>query len=67
MYLTCLGVTEKDDFYSKLVRESKMSRGEALQRIEKENELHVDVIEDIFRQLGIADIDVSRWYDKSVH
>ncbi|MCK4271121.1 ATPase [bacterium] len=67
MYLTCLGVTEKDDFYSKLVRESKMSRREALQRIEKENELHVDVIEDIFHQLGIEDIDVSRWYEKNVH
>jgi hypothetical protein len=67
MYLTSLGVTEKDDFYSKLVREKKMSRGEALERVKQENEVRLDVIEEIFHQLGIQSIDPSRWYGESAH
>jgi hypothetical protein len=57
MYLMSLGITEKDDFYSKLVREAKMSREEALERVRRENEVPGDIIQEIFEQLGIHHID----------
>ena len=60
MYMMTLGVTERDDFYSKLIREAKMSRSEALDRIEKENELHLDTVAEIFRQLGMREMNVSK-------
>jgi hypothetical protein len=66
MYLISLGVTEKDDFYSKLVREAKMSREEALERVRLENEVPLNIIEGIFRQLGIHQIHVSQWAEKGV-
>jgi len=53
MYLITLGVTEKDDFYSRLVRDGKMSRWEALTRVEKENRIDWTAIEGIFRQLDM--------------
>ena len=59
MYLLSLGLTEKDDFYSKLIREQKISRREVIERIEKENELPIDIIKDLFRQLGIKNMNVS--------
>lgn len=37
IYYSSYGFTEKDDFYSKLIRENKLSREEALRRIESEN------------------------------
>ncbi|MCP4581051.1 MAG: ATPase [candidate division Zixibacteria bacterium] len=42
-YLKTLGLTEKDDFYSKLIREGKISREDSLIRLAKENE--VDIVE----------------------
>jgi hypothetical protein len=48
-----IGMTEKDDFYSKLIREGKISREEALQRIEKENTISFENIKDI---LSFTDI-----------
>ena len=65
MYSMSLGVTEKDDFYSKLVREAKMSREEALERLRLENEVPVDIVEGIFQQLGIHNIDVFQLGEKS--
>ena len=56
MYLLSLGVTEKDDFYSKLIREKMITRKEALLRVEKENKLHQGIIDDLFHQLGINDV-----------
>lgn len=53
MYLQILGATEKDDFYSRMIREGQMPREEALQRIEAENRVHWDVIADLFAKLGL--------------
>jgi hypothetical protein len=53
MYLHTLGITEKDDFFSQLVREGRMSREEALQRIELENHIDSEVIAGIFEQLDL--------------
>lgn len=60
MYLKTLGITEKDDFYSKMIRERKMTREEGLARIEKENKLHFDTIYDVFFKLGINSINLEK-------
>jgi hypothetical protein len=57
MYLKTLGMTEKDDFYSQLVRDGRMSREEALTRVERENKIDWSAIGGIFRQL---DMDASK-------
>lgn len=54
MYLKTLGMTEKDDFYSKMVREGQLSRKQALARIEKENQLHMDKIIEIMEQMNLS-------------
>ena len=53
MYMKTLGLTEKDDFYAKMVRECLMTRDEALKRLDSENELHMDIIKEIFTRIGI--------------
>lgn len=47
MYATTLHMTEKDDFYAKLVREGLITRGEALERLRIENSLHLDIIKTV--------------------
>lgn len=54
MYMKTLGMTEKDDFYAKMVREGLMTRSAALARLEKENQLHIDTIAEIIEQLGLS-------------
>ncbi|UCG92031.1 MAG: ATPase [candidate division WOR-3 bacterium] len=54
MYIKTLGMTEKDDFYAKMVREGLMTREETLSRLERENEIHLDIIKEIFTQLGLS-------------
>jgi len=60
MYMKTLGMTEKDDFYAKLVREGLMSRKAALQRLNVENQIHMDIIEDILTdsELSIESIPI---------
>ena len=54
MYMKTLAMTEKDDFYAKMVREGLMSRKKALQRLNVENQMHMDIISDIFVELGLS-------------
>ena len=58
MYLTTIGITEKDDFYSKMIREGRITREKALERIDKENRLHLKIIHEIFSELAINDINL---------
>jgi hypothetical protein len=44
LYMKTLGMTEKDDLYSKMVREGLMIREDALAELEKVNGLHMDVV-----------------------
>ena len=55
MYKTALGLTEKDDFYAKTVREGVFTREEALQRVEAENAIHLDEVEALLRDSGVGD------------
>lgn len=47
MYLNTLGMTEKDDFYSKSIREGLITREDALARLIKENVVPPDIVEQI--------------------
>ncbi len=53
VYLTLFGLTEKDDFYSKMIREGLLARQAALARLEKENEIPVDTARNILAWAGI--------------
>ena len=53
MYMKTLGITERDDFYSKMIREGLITREYALSRLKNENKLHLDIIEEILSRLGI--------------
>jgi len=51
LYLKTLGLTEKDDFYSKLIREGKISRKDAIKRIAKENEVNFKEIKKLLKSI----------------
>jgi hypothetical protein len=53
VYCQVVGVTEKDDFYSKMVREGIISRDEALARLEMENKIPLDATRRILAQAGL--------------
>jgi hypothetical protein len=53
MYMKTLGMTEKDDFYAKMVRQGLMTREQAIERLNSENKLHPDIIKDIFQQMHL--------------
>lgn len=53
MYMKTLNMTEKDDFYSKMVREGLITREEALVRIKNENKLHISEIQKLLDSTGI--------------
>jgi hypothetical protein len=54
IYHKLMGVTEKDDFYSRLIRAGVMSRKEALKRIERENAVNVKAVEAVLAEVGIS-------------
>lgn len=55
LYMKTLGLTEKDEFYSRMIREGFITREEALERLEKENRLHWDQIDILLKRAGIDD------------
>jgi hypothetical protein len=58
MYLKTLGMTERDDFYSKMIREGQMTREEALERLQVENALYVEHVNQLLNQVGMQPCDV---------
>ncbi|NLI98085.1 ATPase [bacterium] len=54
IYLELLGVTEKDDFYSNLMRAGLMTRDEALKRVKRENHVDLKRIKKILNDVGIS-------------
>ncbi len=53
LYLKRLGLTEKDDFYSQLVRAGIISRDEALERIEAENDIDISELEGLMKTINL--------------
>ncbi len=60
MYARTLGMTERDDFYAKMVREGQMTREDALQRLRVENRLHVEHIKQLLSEVELEYAAVSR-------
>jgi len=56
MYMKTLGMTDKDDFYAKMVREGLMTREDAVRRLQSENKLYMDEIELLLGQAGFEDV-----------
>jgi hypothetical protein len=65
MYMKTLKMTERDDFYAKMVREGLMTREDALRRIHRENTLHWDEIDRLLSEVEIEE--VSRLCETSSH
>ncbi|MBN1582134.1 MAG: ATPase [Anaerolineae bacterium] len=65
MYVKTLGLTDKDDFYAKVVREGLMDRADALERLEKENALYPDEIRTLLEQAGIRDPSIWEQVEKT--
>jgi hypothetical protein len=53
MYLKTMGFTEKDDFYSKMIREGEITRDMALERLKVENRVKMETVDEIFKFLGL--------------
>jgi PP-loop superfamily ATP-utilizing enzyme len=53
LYTKTIGTTEKEDFYSRLIRENKITRQEALERLKIENKIQWDDIKSLMDQVGI--------------
>jgi len=64
MYLKLLGVTEKDDFYSRLIRTGLMTRKEALRRVKRENETNLKRVSAILEEVGISLEQLDRALDR---
>jgi hypothetical protein len=56
LYLKTIGMTERDDLYSKMVREGILTRDEALLRLERENPVQFEYIETLLKQAGFNDV-----------
>jgi hypothetical protein len=65
LYMYTLGFTEKDDFYSKLVRENAMSREDAIKRIIRENEVDIGEIEKLLKTINFDTTILSMSSDRS--
>jgi len=59
IYLTNYGFTEKDDLYSKLIRDNKMSREEAMTRIKEENFIDIAACDDCLNGFGLKIADLT--------
>jgi PP-loop superfamily ATP-utilizing enzyme len=56
LYKKTIGMTEKDEFYSKLVREYAMNRKEALKRLKKENKFNLAIIKKFLKKNELEEI-----------
>ncbi len=54
IYLHTIKITERDDLYAKMVREGVLTRDEALERIETENRLPLDIVKDVLTEADIT-------------
>ena len=56
MYLSTMKMTDKDDFYAKLVREGRMPRESAVTEITQQNKPYAEEIEILMRQANFDDV-----------
>lgn len=65
MYAETIGVTELRDLFSKMIREGQMTREEALRRLETEDFVPKEVVEDVLDDLGLELSDVPLGWDRA--
>jgi hypothetical protein len=56
MYQTTVGMTEKEDFYSMMIRENMITRDQATEYLEVENRIDWNGINDLLAGAGVFDI-----------
>ena len=66
MYASTHGVSELRDFFSKMIREDQMSRDEALNRLETEDCVSIDVVENVLGGLGLKLSDLNLTLDNDI-
>jgi len=54
LYHHTLGLTEKDDLYSRMIREGAITRKEALARLAEENDVNVESVKRLLEEVGIS-------------
>lgn len=59
LYREMLGFTKNDELLSQLIRNGAITRSEALARLEKENAINLELLSEIFTEIGIP---VDRMY-----
>jgi len=52
IYSKMIGATEKDDMFSRYIRAGLMTRDEALERLEKEGAVNIEIVERVLRAAG---------------
>ena len=65
IYSETLGVTERDDFYSKMIREGLISRSDALDRAEIENYHSKEIAKELLREANIEYVAFRKALDKA--
>jgi len=53
MYMKTVGMTERDDFYAKQVREGLIDRERALEKMADENKIYMDEVESLLKYAGV--------------
>ena len=53
IHFKIFGVTEKEDLYAKMIREHVISREEALKRIERESQIHINICRELLSESHI--------------
>ena len=48
-----VGMTERDDFYAKQVREGLIDRERALEKMADENKIYMDEVESLLKYAGV--------------
>lgn len=56
LYSKTLNMTDKDEFVSKMVREGQITREKGIEKLEIENEIHMDEIKLVLERAGIENI-----------
>ncbi len=63
IYQELLGVTEKEDFYSNLMRAGLIDRSEALNRVRVESEVNIEKVKEVLDKVGVQFDDFKRVLD----
>ena len=67
MYTVTLGLTERDDLYSNMIRKGAIGRDEGLRRLEQEGAPDIEQVERLFEEFGVDPRLVAEVTSKAAH